>query len=159
MARMMRMTWKLVCVGVVFLGACAWGEGSPNDDPGTRVDAAVQPTNPVCGDGECAPSEIGLCSADCGSGPASPVCGNSVCETGETQASCPADCGAPAPVCGNGVCENGESSATCAADCGGGGGSVTCPADPLECFGCFIDPSLCPPGHDEASCTACIFPI
>lgn len=52
------------------------------------------------------------CTSNCGT----PVCGNGTCETGETTASCPADCTGGA-VCGNGTCESGETATSCAADC------------------------------------------
>lgn len=137
---MMRMTSALVFVCAAFVGACAWGDGSPDDGTGGGggVDAAV--ASAVCGDGVCAATEVNSCSSDCGggggSGMANPVCGNGTCETGETNASCPSDC------------------------TGGGGGSgsgsgAACPADPLECFDCLLG-GACPTGHDMNSCTTCV---
>jgi hypothetical protein len=46
------------------------------------------------------------------------VCGDGSCETGETCASCNADCG-PCPIeCGNSSCESGETCLSCDVDCG-----------------------------------------
>ncbi|MBA3818634.1 MAG: hypothetical protein H0X17_07055 [Deltaproteobacteria bacterium] len=141
-------TLALLCV--MFAG-CAWGSGSPSGgDDGPTPDAATGA--PVCGDSICASVEIGSCTADCGAN----RCGNSVCDTGETSSTCAADCPATGPVCGDGTCDmaGGESSSNCAGDCSASGG--TCPADPLECFPCLLDPMLCPTGLDQAACTACI---
>lgn len=60
-------------------------------------------------------------------GPTAAVCGNGSCESGESTASCPADCPKPAgssadvvatgAACGDGTCDSGESNASCPADC------------------------------------------
>lgn len=69
-----------------------------------------------CGNGQCqaACGEPATCSLDC------PTCGNSVCESGENSSNCCQDCGA---YCGNGVCQSecGESEWSCPTDCGSGG--------------------------------------
>ncbi len=141
-------TSTLACVFAAVLCACAGG----GDDPAPTPDAQTNPNTPVCGDGTCAAAEVGVCSQDCGSTAA--TCGNSQCEAGEATA-CPGDCGGP--VCGDAQCDmaGGENSTNCPGDCGGQQGG-TCPADPNECLFCLFDPSLCPPGMDEASCTECI---
>ena len=47
-------------------------------------------------------------------------CGNGTCESGETAASCAADCSEEtAEGCGNNTCDDGESFASCPADCSG----------------------------------------
>ena len=139
---MMRMTTGLVFVCAAFIGACAWGEGSPDENKGGGVDAAPS-SSAVCGDGVCAASEVSTCSNDCGSGgggSVTPTCGNQVCETGETNASCPNDC-----TSGGGGSGSGS----------GSGSNTACPSDQFSCIGCLIDASLCPAGHTQASCQAC----
>jgi hypothetical protein len=143
MRRMMRITSALVFVCASFLVGCAWGEGSPDDDTGGGVDAAVA-SGATCGDSICAASEVGSCSSDCGTGGGggsgvNPICGNSTCETGETSASCPNDCG------GGGGSGSGSGSGT------------ACPTAIEECLTCVIDGTGCPAGHDMSSCTACVF--
>lgn len=58
----------------------------------------------------CAGSTCQLCSGSV------PTCGNGKCDSGESAASCKADC-APPPTCGNGTCDPGEGAVSCAADC------------------------------------------
>lgn len=61
---------------------------------------------------------LGLTLAGCtDDGGSDPVCGDGFC-SGETVASCPADCSGSAPVCGDGVCNGSESLASCSRDCG-----------------------------------------
>ena len=72
-------------------------------------------------------------SSKCATG--SPVCGNSKCESGETQSSCPVDCGTPSQ-CGNGVCDAGETGSSCAQDCGNLCGNGVCEIGescPVDC--------------------------
>jgi Subtilase family len=56
-----------------------------------------------CGDGVCSASgeDISTCAVDCD------TCGNAVCDAGESQCSCPADCGA-APGSETGTCDDGN---------------------------------------------------
>lgn len=148
----MRTTTLLAFFSAAMFAACATTDGGGGDD---GTDEPPPASGPVCGDAVCASSEIGVCQADCGAGGGNNnVCGNAVCE-GNEPSTCVADCPAAA-VCGDGTCDmsKGESSANCAGDCSTSGG--TCPADPLECFGCLLDPTLCPPGLDENTCAACI---
>jgi len=53
----------------------------------------------------------------CGGGPVDPVCGNNKCEPGESEQTCPADCGGGVGGCGDGVCGKAENYESCAADC------------------------------------------
>jgi len=135
---MMRIT---TLVFVCAIAGCSWG-GEEGSTGGGGPDASVGGGGgPVCGDGVCAASEVGSCTNDCGTGggnnnPPAPVCGNSTCETGETSASCPNDCGG-----GGGS---------------GGGSGGACPANQQDCFGCILDPTMCPSGHDMNSCLNCI---
>jgi hypothetical protein len=91
---------------------------------------------PFCGDPDgtgneiavCEEGEPGLCTDDCGDCAPSDADGatnacddgtNGTTDLGETQASCPSQCGFPTPVCGNGVCGATENQQTCPQDCGG----------------------------------------
>ena len=101
---------------VVIGGTCPAGQycnqpmlscspGCTSDDNCSSGEACIRPSGQA----------VGACQR-C----ATTTCGNGRCETGETAASCAADCAvAAAPVCGNGRCEAGESTASCAGDCPG----------------------------------------
>jgi hypothetical protein len=41
---------------------------------------------------------------------------------------------------------------------GGPGPGGNCPADPTACFGCILDPTMCPSGLDPTTCLGCLFP-
>lgn len=148
---MMRITWGLFCA-LAMAVAC-----SSTDHGGQTPDAA---TGFVCGDGVCAAGEVNNCPQDCGQS-ASAVCGNGQCETsmGESQTTCPTDCGGGSgqAVCGNGTCESTETSTSCPTDCAGGGsGALNC-SDPNTTFGCLLCTQLqmCVSPYDAASCAAC----
>lgn len=142
------MRTSLAFVVAAVLGACAGGSNDPAPTPDANNNT------PVCGDGTCAAAEVGVCAQDCGSSAAQ--CGNLQCENGESAQSCPSDCSGGGPVCGDSQCDmaGGENSTNCPGDCGGTSGGQ-CPADPTECLFCLFDPSFCPPGLDEATCTEC----
>ena len=73
---------------------------------------------------------------------AKPYCGDNKCSGGETEASCPADCGAPS-VCGDLVCDTNESCSSCETDCG------ICP--PASCN----NDGVCNDGEDCLGCNDC----
>jgi len=81
--------------------SCGWNAGANFYDCGT--DGAADPS--------------GTHPKECGGGGPGPVCGNGTCESGESESSCPADCGGGAGDCGDGVCGSGENFNSCAADC------------------------------------------
>ncbi|HEU5058288.1 MAG TPA: multicopper oxidase family protein [Kofleriaceae bacterium] len=76
-----------------------------------------------------------------------PACGDQTCDTGETQCTCPSDCGAPPAsetVCTGGGDEDCDGQADCAdSDCAGAPQCVTCDGD-----------GLCEPGESCTSCSA-----
>lgn len=158
---MMRTTqFALVCA---LFTACAWGEGSGNEDDGNG-DPQDPPAAATCGDGVCAPSEVGACSNDCGTSnpnPSNPTCGNNMCEAGESPQSCANDCQASNVCNGNGTCDAaaGETAMNCASDCqSGGGGNLDCndSGTIFACGACISDPSACSAlGVTEADCQAC----
>lgn len=82
-----------------------------------QVNTNTAPVGPVCGNARCETGEtFASCSADCQ--PPAPVCGDQKCDATESNDSCPADCAPPAPVCGNSQCEEPtETEASCPADC------------------------------------------
>jgi hypothetical protein len=145
MRAMMRMKSGIfiaLSVTLAFVISCA---ASSTEDEGDDMMGGGGGNDPVCGDGTCASSEVGYCPSDCGSGGGggnNAVCGNGTCETtkGENASSCFSDCGA-----GNG---SGSGS--------GSGSNTMCPSDPFACFGCMLDPMLCPAGLDQTACQACL---
>ena len=92
---------------------------------------------PKCGDGKCEQGESQKsCPKDCGTPTA--TCGNGKCEQGETSQSCAQDCGPPKPNCGNGICEAPfESSESCPKDCG------VAPAKPCKSKSDCADSEIC----------------
>lgn len=85
---------------------------------------------------------LGLLFAAANAQAAKPECGDNKCNGGETQASCPEDCGAPAE-CGDGTCDASESCNSCASDCG------VCP--PSSCN----NDGVCNDGEDCLGCSDC----
>jgi hypothetical protein len=122
---------------LVFAMACASSEGTGG---GEGEGEEVEETQNVCGDSVCAASEVGYCTQDCGMGGnnSGPICGNGTCDTGESNASCAADCPA----------DNGTGGG------GGGGGGGSC--DPIACLLCLLDGSTCAAlGTSQATCSTC----
>lgn len=125
---------------MAFAFSCA--DSSTGDD-GMGSDDPPPPPAAVCGDGTCAATEVGFCSQDCGNG------------SNQNQ-----------PLCGDGTCDpsRGETSSSCAVDCGNGGGgsgsgsgssgSTSC--DPILCFLCLADATLCLPPDDQNTCATCL---
>lgn len=71
---------------------------------------------PLCGDGLCGIGESSWCCQDCGA-----YCGNGVCQTdcGESEWTCPTDCGGGGGACGDSFCDvfQGECASNCPQDC------------------------------------------
>ena len=79
-------------------------------------------------------------------------CGNGLCDYGETNLTCPVDCG---DICGNGVCDNNETCSTCEIDCGACGlgpfcGDGWCNGNE-DCHTCNDDCGNCPNGGGGGS--------
>ncbi len=82
----------------------------------------------------------------CSGAEAGTVCGDGTCETGESKATCPADCGgggSASPKCTDGTCDSSESAKTCPMDCDAKGKAAwQCGKDkcPQETANCQADP-------------------
>ena len=108
----------------------------------------------ICGDGKCTGIETcSTCESDCGT-----CCGNDVCDDDiEDCSSCPLDCG---PCCPNATCDAGETECSCPEDCGMCAGccdNKTC-VSPATDNQCGQDGLTCSPctGQDgcvEGTCT------
>ncbi len=143
--RMHTFTEEGVYLAFVF---CEDEAGEFASGPNTSIDVgegAPPPPSAVCGNTQCESGETSAsCPADCPAPPPPPeVCGNGQCLAGETNASCPADCPPPAPVCGDNVCEAPETTAFCPNDCP--------PAPPP---GPVCGNGQCQAGESTASCPA-----
>ncbi len=122
-------------------GACAHAPCTMGDalDPNcSDCVAAVCAGDPWCCDAVdgtwdslCVSQAGYLCGGTC-----APTCGDGGCDYGESQLSCPQDCGAD--YCGDGQCDLEEDAMSCPADCGGFCGDMICaPPETLET--CFLD--------------------
>ena|SRR5688572_15398085 len=134
---MKRIHSGVVCAlaaAMAFAFSCA----SSEVDDGKDTDDDMQSQH-ACGDGTCAAAEVGTCTQDCGNGSnmSTTACGNGACDAaaGETQTSCPQDCGG-----GSGS---------------GSGSSTLCDQIALACVVCLLEPTACIPPADEATCFAC----
>jgi hypothetical protein len=127
-------SWAAIAVMLTLVGCSSTNSTSETGDTDLSEGADVDTTGDDvpdfysfinCGNGECASGESSAsCPADCGT-----ECGDGVCNGDETVADCANDCSS---VCGNGQCDGGETGATCPADCKAECGDGVCVAGEMD---------------------------
>jgi hypothetical protein len=134
----MRRTFSgLICI-LAAAAAYACSNSSTHHTPDARH-------IPSCGDGICEPAEVNTCPQDCGM---SMACNHDgICNDGETNTSCPDDCGG---MPGSGSSGSGSGS-------GGGSGALNC-TDQNTLIGCLacLAINVCTPPINATDCTTCI---
>ena len=100
-----------IALAAVIFSLVACTGAGDGDDADDDDDDSVA----VCGNGTCQSGESAAsCPADCDSGPA---CGDGACNGTETTASCAVDCPAANEECGDETCDATETTASCPSDC------------------------------------------